>query len=166
MKRIHKIVAGAAGALALVAVTAVVAAPAMGGCEGMGMMHGGMHAMRGGEPGAMAEKHLADLKTQLKITAQQEPAWQAFAAKATERAKAMQSLQAQHTSATDAKTAAPDRMAQHIDAMKQHLAGMETMQVALKDLYAVLTPEQRTVADQHASRMGGHGHGMGPGQRG
>jgi hypothetical protein len=33
---------------------------------------------------------------------------------------------------------------------------MATMTNALKDLYAALTPEQRTIADQHFSMMGPH----------
>jgi hypothetical protein len=161
MKRIHKILAGTAGALALAAVTVVVAAPreGMGGCEGpgrMGMMHAGMH---GGDPAAMAERHLGELKTQLKITPQQEAVWQAFAGKATERAKAMQALhEAQRGDAAAAKLSAPDRMAQHLDVMRKQLDGMQAVQAALKDLYAQLTPEQRLVADKHAAEMG---HPMG-----
>ena len=173
MKRIHKILAGAAGALTLVAMTAVVAAPdATAGCAGMGpgmgrmgMMQGGHHGpMWGGEPGAMAEQHLTRLKTELKITAAQEPAWSAFAAKATEQAKAMHALQLQNPQnppAADAKTSAPERMALHVDLMKQHLAGMEAMGAAMKDLYAALTPEQRALADQQFGRMGRHGRGHG-----
>jgi len=170
MNRFHKLLAGTAGVLTLVAATVVVAAPrdGMAGCDGMGhmgMMHGGRH---GGEPGAMAEQHLAKLKTQLKITAQQEPAWQAFAAKATEQAKAMQAQAAQRPAAAgSAALPAPERMAQHLGTLKQRLAGMETMQAALKDLYAALTPEQRTAADQHFGQMGRMGrHGMGHGGRG
>ena len=106
-----------------------------------------------------AEATLVQAVGQGKITAQQEPAWQAFAAKASERAKAMQALHTQHQQTTDAKAAAPDRMAQHIADMQQHLTDMQTMQAALKDLYAVLTPEQRAIADQHAARMGGRGMG-------
>jgi periplasmic protein CpxP/Spy len=160
MKRIHKILIGAAGVLAVAAATAVVAAPhdGMGPCgggPGMGMMHG-EHG-RGGDMAAMAEKHLAKLKTDLKITAQQEPAWQAFATKAAEQAKAMQAQHQQHMQERDkgapANVSAPDRMAEHLSQMKQHLAGMESMQAAVKDLYAALTPEQRALADKHFDRM-------------
>jgi Spy/CpxP family protein refolding chaperone len=173
MTRIHKILASAAGALTLVAAAAVMAAPdASAGCPGMGpgmgrmgMMHSGHGGpMWGGEPGAMAEQHLAQFKTQLKITAAQEPAWSAFAAKATEQVKAMQAQRAQVQQGADAKTAAPDRMDKHIDQMKQRLAGMEAMSASVKSLYAALTPEQRVIADQQLAHMGqrgmGHGHGM------
>jgi len=167
MNRIHKIFAGTAGALAIVAVAAVVAAPndAMGTFNGMGSGMGGMGMMHGGMPdgqhGAMSAQYLAQLKTQLAITSQQEPAWQAFAAKAAEQGSVMQATHAQHHQATDANSAAPDRMAQHVGSMTQHLAGMQAVNAALKDLYAVLTPEQRSVADQQFGHMGQRGMGRG-----
>jgi hypothetical protein len=60
--------------------------------------------------------------------------------------------------------------------MNQRMAGMQTMQAAMKDLYAALTPDQRNQADRHFSHMmmgghrGGHmggamgGPGRGPGK--
>jgi hypothetical protein len=178
MKRIHKILAGTAGALTLVAVTAVAAAPygGFGGCDGtgpgaagearMGMTYGGMGpgsfgGMRGGGPGAMSEQALAQLKTELAITAKQEPAWQAFSAKATEQANLMQATREQHWKAAGADTSAPARMALHIGSMTQHLAGMQAVSTAMTDLYAVLTPEQRSVADRYFGHMGPRGYGRG-----
>lgn len=173
MKRIHKILAGTAGALTLAVVTAVAAAPegpvagtgpyhgmgpGMGGMGGMGMMDGGM---RGGGPAMMSGQYLTQMKTQLAITPQQEPAWQAFAAKAAEQANLMQASHAQHRQAVDTNAAAPDFMAGHIGLMTQHLAGMQTVNAALKDLYAVLTPEQRSIADQSFGHMGRRGYGGG-----
>ncbi len=173
MKRIHKILAGTAGALTLAVVTAVTAAPegpmagagsyygmgpGMGGMGGMGMMHGGMW---GGGPTMMSAQYLTQMKTQLAITPQQEPAWQAFAAKAAEQAGLMQATHAQHHQAADTNAAAPDFMAQHIGQMTQHLTGMQAVNTALKDLYAVLTPEQRSIADQSFGHMGRRGYGRG-----
>lgn len=179
MKRIHKIIAATTGALALVAVTAVTAAPygAFGGGPGymggghMGMMYGGMGAgmgpgmghggMSGGGIGMMSEQGLVQLKTQLAITAQQEPAWQAFTAKAAEQWKLMQTTHEQHWQAANAATSAPAQMSLRIGYMTQHLAGMQAMNTALTDLYAVLTPEQRTLADQVLGHMGPRGQGRG-----
>jgi hypothetical protein len=173
MKRIHKILAGTVGALTLAVVTAVTAAPdgplagtgrycdtgpGMGGIGGMGMMHGGMW---GGGPGVMSGQYLTQMKTRLAITPQQEPAWQAFAAKATEQASLMQATHAQHHQAVDTNAAAPDVMAQHIGQMTQHMAGLQAVNAALKDLYAVLTPEQRSVADQVFVHTGPRGFGRG-----
>ena len=168
MKRLHKILIGTAGVLAVAAATVVVAAPrdGMGHCGSGGMRMGMMQGdhMRGGDMAAMAEKRLVNLKTELKITAQQEPAWQAFAAKAAEQALAMQAQRQQHmqerNKAAPANASAPERMAEHLGQMKQHLAGMEGMQASVNDLYAALTPEQRALADKHFDRMhrgpGGH----------
>jgi Spy/CpxP family protein refolding chaperone len=53
-------------------------------------------------------------------------------------------------------------MASRLGWMTQHLASMQAMNSALTDLYAVLTPEQRGVADRLMDAMGprGHGHAM------
>jgi len=178
MKRIHKVLAGTAGVLALAAVTFAFAAPPgpFGACDGtgpgaagpgpMGMMYGGVGPrgfgpMWGGGPGVMSEQYLAQLKTQLAITSQQEAAWQAFSAKAAEQASLMQATHEQHWKAAAADTTAPARMASHLGAMAQHLAGMQAMSTALTDLYAVLTPEQRSVADRVLAPMGQRGYGRG-----
>ncbi|MFZ2650548.1 MAG: Spy/CpxP family protein refolding chaperone [Burkholderiaceae bacterium] len=178
MKRIHKILAGTAGALTLAAVTAVAAAPygAFGACDEMGpgaagaarmgMMQGGMGpgaygAMRGGGPGLMSAQRLDQLKTELALTSEQEAAWQAFSAKATEQASLMQATHEQHWKAAGADTTAPARMTMHTGSMTQHLAGMQAMGSALSDLYAVLTPQQRSTVDQYFGPRGQRGFGRG-----
>ncbi len=62
-----------------------------------------------------------------------------------------------------AKLSAPELLAQRTERMKQGVASMETMTAAVKDLYGVLTPEQKTLADQQLARgpMGGFGGGRG-----
>jgi hypothetical protein len=178
MKRIHKILAGAVGALTLVVAATVMAAPGgqFGGCDGagpgaagpgrMGWMHGGMGpgghgGMWGGGPGVMSEQYLAQMKTQLAISPKQESAWQAFAAKAAEQASLMQATREQHWQATSADTTAPARMALQIGYMTRHLAGMQAVNATLTDLYAVLTPEQRSLADQYFGHIGQRGFGRG-----
>jgi hypothetical protein len=183
MNRLQKIVAGSTVALTLIAATTVFAAgpDAAGMCDhsgpGMGMMGGGRHGamhdrmmgMHGGPGAQMGEQRLAQLKTELKLTAAQEPAWQAFSTKAKEQMATMKDMK--QSKADDAKLSAPDRMDQHLAQMTKRMAGMQTMNAAVKDLYAVLTPEQRTAADQHFSHMmgghrggpmGGPGRGKGP----
>lgn len=167
MKRMQTILAGTAGALTLVVVTAVVAAP-NGPLAGMGhgvamgpAMMGGMGMMHGGGAAMLSAERLSELKTRLSITPQQEAAWQAFATKATEQAALMQASHDQHHGGAETNGAAPDAMARHIGLMTQHLAGMEAVNATLKDLYAVLTPEQRSLADASIGRMGPRGHGRG-----
>jgi len=181
MKRVHKIIAGTAGTLALVAV-AFAAAPESGfgpcgGPGGAGPGYGPMGMMNGGGPGAgggmwgggtrgagmgfMSAQRLDAVKSQLAITAQQEPAWSAFAAKAAEQATLMQSTREQHWQDAGADTTAQGRMAQHIGLMAQQLASMQAMNGAMTDLYAVLTPAQRGTADRLFSHTGPGGYGPG-----
>ncbi|MDH4061836.1 MAG: Spy/CpxP family protein refolding chaperone [Aquincola sp.] len=183
MKRVHTIIAGAAGTLVLVAATAFAAAPegTFGPCGGpggggagygpMGMMHGGFGpgargGMWGGGMGFMSEQNLAAFKTQLAITVQQEPAWTAFATKAAEQASLMQAAREQHWKDAGADTTPPARMAQHLGLMSQHLAGMQAVSTAMSELYAVLTPEQRGTADRLFGQMGPGAHGRGMASRG
>ena len=107
----------------------------------------------------MSEQHLATLKSELAITPQQEPAWKAFAAKVAEQASQMQALHAQRWQAAGTETTVPARMASNTAWMSQRLAGMQAVTTALTDLYAVLTPEQRTIADQSFGAVGPRGYG-------
>jgi hypothetical protein len=178
MKRTQTIVAVVAGGLSLAVLTAFAAGPGagMGPCQAMGAgmgpqhkMGSGMGMMHGNGPGMMAEQKLDQVKTRLGITPAQEGAWQAYAAKAGEQAAQKQTMHAQRQQAADAATPAPERMEQHLALMSQHLAGMQGVSAALGELYAVLTPEQRVIADQQLGPMGrmgpmgrgshGHGHG-------
>ena len=133
----------------------------MGGGPEYGMGHGrGMGPQGYGNPGAMADARLAYLKSELKITSGQETAWKAFADNAKQRAEAMQALRTTMQGST--QSTAPERMEMRNQTMKKRQEQMEKSTAAFKDLYAALTPEQKTIADQ---RFGG-GHGYGPGHRG
>ena len=114
--------------------------PGAGGGPGQCAGPGGA----GGNPVAASEGRLAYLKAELAITAAQEGAWNAFAANARARA---QEMQAQRDAIFQSSATAPERLAQRTQLMKQRIAGMEGQAAALKDLYAVLTPEQQKVAD-------------------
>jgi Spy/CpxP family protein refolding chaperone len=52
---------------------------------------------------------------------------------------------------------APEQMAQREAAMQQRAASMATMANAFDALYAVLTPEQKSIADQNGGMMGHRG---------
>ena len=56
---------------------------------------------------------------------------------------------------------APEQMGQRATAMQQRAAGMATMANAFGALYAVLTPEQKAIADQNVGMMGHRGMGFG-----
>jgi periplasmic protein CpxP/Spy len=106
----------------------------------------GPGAGAGTGPVAHMEQGLSFLKNQLRITSEQEPAWTAFAAQANAQAGAMQAFHAQPPSAAQS---AAERIEQHAEHMNLRATQFTAMSAAVKDLYAVLTPEQKAVADQH-----------------
>jgi hypothetical protein len=118
-----------------------------------------------------AEENLAALKTELGITAKQDPAWQAFAKNAKQQSENRQAWFAKMQQARSAGSA-PELLAQQAEVMKQHQVEMEANAAALKNLYAALTPEQKAIADQRFGGFGpgygagyGRGYGGGPGGR-
>jgi Spy/CpxP family protein refolding chaperone len=109
------------------------------------------------------------VKAELKITAAQEAAWQTFSAKAKSQQQARLAQRDQMIKQAQAAVPAPERLAQRAEVAKQRAANVEQMSAAVKDLYAVLTPEQQKVADQllaHGPGMGGPGGRGGRGFRG
>ena len=159
MKKIYAVAAGLVAGVALT-VAAVTHAQPFGGmgpgfAHGMGPGHGSMANV---DPAARAESRLGDLKAQLKITTTQEPAWQTFADAAKQQATGMQAM---HARVQAGSGTAPERMAQLASAMQQRAEGMATMSKALDALYAVLTPEQKAIADQNAGAMGHRGKHFG-----
>lgn len=168
MKRNHKIVAGL-----IVAATLSGAAIAQGGrgCDGMGPMGMGPMVGQGSQmgrqvsmkfdPAVRVERHLGMLKEQLKLSSEQEPLWLAFAEKA--KGEAGKGMRAMREQAADEKLTAPERMAKMQAVMQERLTAMSGVHESFNRLYAALTPEQKTVADQHANRMG---RGIGAGGSG
>ncbi len=174
MKLTYKIITGVAAALSLAAVGAVYAQQGggmggygpgygMGGARGGRMgygMAGGMHGIDGG---AMATSRLADLKTELKITPAQETAWLAFENLAKQQAAAMQAQRSQMQAQMQNQqpgAASTDFAAQRNAMMALRDANQAAREAAVKDLYAVLTPEQKTIADQRLNGMGGYPAGQ------
>lgn len=105
--------------------------------------------------GASVDDNLAALKEQLGITAKQDAAWQVFAKNAKQQSDNRQAWLAKMQQARGAGSA-PEFLAQRTEILKQREAEAEANAKALKDLYAALTPEQKTIADQS---FGGYGPG-------
>lgn len=169
MKKSTTLIAGVVSGVALALAAAVYAHPydgmgqGYGHGMGMGMGYGfgpGMGAgpgygpMAGFDPSATVESRLGALKAELKITASQEAAWKAYADQAKQQAASMPALHAQMNA--DAMTA-PERRALHTALMQQRISAMAAMDTAFNALYAVLTPEQKAIADQGFGMMGQHG---------
>ena len=112
----------------------------------------------------------ATLRAELKITAQQEPAFAAYLAAG--KPEQRQGVWSGADRARLAALPAPQRMQQRIERQKQRIARMEARLAAMNNLYAVLTPEQKQVMDSKAVRFGGkhrghrNGHGSHGGHRG
>jgi len=96
--------------------------------------------------------HLDKLKAELKITPDQESAWQSFTDTVKQQSA---SMKASRKTAQSTPQTAPDRMDRQVELMKQREAGMETVAKAMRQLYTVLTPEQKAVLDNHANRHHG-----------
>jgi Spy/CpxP family protein refolding chaperone len=172
MKRTTKL--AVAVGLALGLGTAVVMAQpyGMGRGGGFGPMHGYGPGMMGGYgpgpgmmrgdgygPGMMGggynvEDRLEAQKSALKITPEQERAWTAYADVAKKQSEAMQAQHEAMWKSTPASSA--ERYELHSKFMAQRAEQQQALSGAYKNLYAALTPEQRTIADQ------GGGYGYGP----
>lgn len=158
MKRIHTILLAGLFAAASFSATAIAQGYGKaGGCDGMGPMsgQGGPMAQRSNmkfDPAQRAERHLAMLKYQLKINDAQEPLWQAYEQQL--KAEAGKGFTAMKQQAGDEKLTAPERMAKMQSLMEERLVAMKGVHESFNRLYTALTPEQKTVADQHAAQMG------------
>jgi len=128
----------------------------MGGGPGMGC--GGM----GARSAATVDARLAAFKAELKITPEQEAAWQAYAAKAKEQAERVQAMRA---SRPGMNMSGADRLAFRSQMMKQRAAELDELAGTARTLETTFTPEQRAVFDRCPSPMGGRGM-RGGGMRG
>lgn len=161
MNRKNTIVAGFLAASAVFFGIAHAQGPGCATDGKPGMMRS---SMKGGmmDPGARAEQRLTQLKGELKLTAQQEPLWQAFAEKS--KAEAGKGMQAMRERMKDDKpVSAPERMTQMQGIMKERVAAMDSVNESFNRLYTGLTPEQKAAADKHFSNAGRHQHGPGRG---
>jgi len=109
------------------------------------------------------DARLAFLKDQLKITSDQEAAWDAYAKQAKTQVETMAAFHAQGPIAAETPA---ERIEQHAARMKLRAQQAQAMSAAVKELFAVLTPEQQTIANQHFGgprygQAGGRGYGRG-----
>jgi hypothetical protein len=125
-----------------------------GGCPTMGMMGGGGwgeggQGMMRRQPrmGAMVDGRLAYLKEELDITDAQAAAWEGYASAVKARVELMRGM---HESMFDAmqKGTAAERMDARIAGMEAMLESMKAIKPATEALYAVLSDEQKKVADE------------------
>ena len=132
-----------------------------GGCPTMGMMgHGIMgrdgwgdggwgRGMMGGRPkmGALVDGRLAYLKSELSITDAQTEAWDTYAAAVRARVELMQGMHEKMAGIME-KGTATERMDARIAGMEAMLDSLNALKPATEGLYAVLTGEQKKLADE------------------
>ncbi|MEK8053447.1 Spy/CpxP family protein refolding chaperone [Ideonella sp. DXS22W] len=115
---------------------------------------------------AQVGERLTSLKGELKISAAQEGAWKQYEDTVRAQAAAHEKLHAQMAERRQAGTRPDDK---ERDAMRQQFETERSARQKARDaLYATLTPEQKTLADQklrHGMRAG-DGRGMGHGHHG
>ena len=115
--------------------------------------HGGMMGMNSERMEKYHEQHLVKLHDKLKLSAQQEPAWKKFAAVGPMADKSLRPDPAEME-----KLNAPQRMEKGLEHMKAMETKLSEHLAALKEFYAVLTPEQqKTFDDQMPHHEGKRG---------
>ena len=95
------------------------------------------------------EQHLSTLHEKLKLTPQQEAAWTKFAAN-----RPVLEKQARPDPAEMAKLTAPQRLEKGLERMRAMEAKLSEHLAALKEFYAVLTPEQQKIFDEQTPPLG------------
>lgn len=165
-----KIVAAAAAIVGVAAVIGSVQAHQWGGPRHHGMMHkasmhGDWRGHRGGHHGGKwmcgMAKHidgrLAFLKTELKITPEQEKLWEDFATVAKDNATSMQErCEAKKAKWKDAKEKGeskerpplPERLDARAESLEAKLEALRAKTNAVKPLYDALNNEQKKTADE------------------
>jgi hypothetical protein len=103
----------------------------------------------GVNPESNAEARLAYLKTELKITADQDAAWNAYGAAVKQQAAQMQAFR---TAMFNTQTP-QERIALHTEHAKQRATGFEALEKGMRELYAVLSADQKALADVYLGRM-------------
>ena len=101
------------------------------------------------DPVAFAQKRLARLKSDLAISAEQEPQWSAFSDTVMRQ---MEQMKAAHQGGKPLAQTAPQRIDRQVAWMKERTAAFEAMGEAAKALYATLSPEQQQIADEKLMR--------------
>jgi len=103
-------------------------------------------------------KHLAELKTKLKLNASQEGAWTTFTAATQPPARPAQRADRAAARAEFEKLTTPQRLERMQARQAERSARFAQRAEATKTFYAVLTPEQQKTFDAESMRRGHHGH--------
>lgn len=163
MKKITKLLGlGAAAAVAgTIGWQALAETPMHGGPQGMGMMMG-MGSGHGPMAGTFADPaaHLASLKAELGITAQEAPAWDAYAKVVQDTATSMKAQRQGIDMAAMHSMSDQDRQAFMTQMRDQHEKAFEPVKAAAEKLLTALDDTQKTKAKEILPGLVSHGPGM------
>lgn len=123
-------------------------APGHAGYRPAAMGHGAWavgHGPMGMSHDDMASAQLDALRQSLQLTSQQEPAWSAFSAAAQAQVKRMTEFRDEMGTASQTM---PERIERASKFAKERERAVEQVGMAVKDLYGVLTPDQRAQLDR------------------
>lgn len=124
--------------------------PGFGGPQSCGGGHHGRFGRHGsGMFGQHVDGMLAFVKAELKITADQEPAWQEFSTTMRELAQQRVGMR-KHAPGSGRDLPLSERIDRRLAMLEQGAAHLRQMAEAVKSLYADLTPEQQQLADRLA----------------
>lgn len=108
------------------------------------------------------EQHIKRLHERLKLTAAQEPQWDALAQVMRDNAHAMQSVIQKRRSAKS--MTAPDDLRSYQEAAETHVQNLQKMIPAFQTLYDSMSDEQKKNADTVFSQERRHGRRHKPAQ--
>lgn len=122
--------------------------PGFGGPQSCGSGHHGRFGRHGfGLMGQRIDGMLAFIKAELKITTDQESAWQEFSATMRELAQRSAGMR-NHAPGSARDLPLSERIDRRLAMMEQGTAHLRQLAEAVKSLYVNLTPEQQQAADQ------------------
>lgn len=145
-KSVKMILAG----MAIAALSASVYAHSDDGCD---FRDRGPRAMNPERMEKLRERHLGTLHDSLKLTSQQETAWKKYAA----QPPVFDAADRPDPAELD-KLNAPQRLEKGIERLQAMEKRLTAHLAALKEFYAVLTPEQQKIFDQDVDRFGDRWH--------
>ncbi len=109
---------------------------------------------RGGA--VQVERRIAGLQRRLKITPEEQPQWDAFAAVMRQNAAHIEALQ--HDRAEKVATmSAPEDMRSYADVARAHADDLQRLAATFDTLYSAMTPEQKATADRTFHEFQGRG---------
>lgn len=114
-----------------------------------GMAH---HGMTYEQKKAHKAEKLAELRTALALTAEQEPAWQQYVTQMEQSRPAHPAGEKKDK----ASMTAPERLEHKLEKMTTYQGHLQGKLAALKTFYATLTPAQQATFDEKAKAWGGH----------